>query len=230
MHQNFREKVQILQKRLELLCGCKVDIRLNRNRSTMLSVLERSSHRLRASIHQLFLDSPPEILTAVADFLRKGKNSPSNRILDQYIHQHLPKQDFSQSLDPKRLDHQGRFFNLAEIYEEVCEEYFDGSLGLHITWFGDVKKRPQSRALLGSFVDTLKLIKIHRRLDRKVVPREFLKFVVYHEIGHFICEPTLGPDGRNQFHHADFRELEKAFRGYTDVLRWERENRHLFFA
>ncbi len=108
----------------------------------------------------------------------------------------------------------GEHYDLKGIYDRINTEYFENSLNLNITWFGNKHRVPRSSVRLGSYNPNTKIIKIHRLLDRKQIPGYFVSFVIYHEMLHHILPPVkLG--GRRQIHHAEFKKREKQFQDYA---------------
>ncbi len=111
--------------------------------------------------------------------------------------------------------YEGEQYNLQEIYEALNRQYFGNKLCLGITWFGN-KCPPASRCVVfGAYHERLRLIKIHRRLDRKEIPLHFVSFIVYHEMLHHVLPPISGRGNRRSVHHHAFREREKEFFHYA---------------
>jgi len=70
---------------------------------------------------------------------------------------------------------------------------------------------------LGSFTAELKLIKIHRFLDQEFIPKTYVKFIIYHEMLHYVAPPVVKKWARRKIHHAHFLAREKQFKEYEQV-------------
>lgn len=126
------------------------------------------------------------------------------------------------------LRHQGRHFNLKEIYDRVNERYFANELQLHITWFGTGKMDYRRRVMLGSFHRHHKLIKINRVLDQADTPPFYVEFIVYHEMLHHVLPPII--ERRKRFiHHTAFKEREKQFHDYALAREYRTQNKLKWF-
>jgi predicted SprT family Zn-dependent metalloprotease len=74
----------------------------------------------------------------------------------------------------------------------------------------------------GAYVPAAQLIRIHPALDQSFVPRSFVEFIVYHELLHHVIPPVL-VKGRYQIHSAAFRQREREFPAYGEVVAWRRQ-------
>lgn len=225
---NIQRNQKSLEETLSSHLKKKVTIRLNRNTSTMLSVLESTEESCRLSVHRRFLLAPEEIIDSVSQFISQKTGMPL--LLKRYIQS---DQDLDQSLGPKRSSKkqevQGRFFDLSQILSSIEKEYFGTSLGLQISWYGKQNlKKPSQCRTLGLFDCVSKTIKIHRTLDDDRVPLFYIKFVVFHEIMHFLYPPKVSKNGRIQFHHAEFRNNEQKFSQYKEAIDWEKNQSFWF--
>ncbi|MCB1149072.1 MAG: hypothetical protein KDK48_02820 [Chlamydiia bacterium] len=203
--------------------GRNVKLRINDNRSTMISVRWHPLE-VRLSLHRMFLYAPEEVLQALLHYIRAGKNAafpPEIRLFLQEGTAHL---DYKHRLDPEALICKGVHYDLKTFYDEVNKNYFDSSLDLSITWYGSQKRRFRSTVTFGLYSDPLKLVKIHRLLDSPDVPPYFLDFIVYHEMLHSVCRPKGG-----RIHTREFRQREKQHRYYFLSERWIQENKHKYF-
>ncbi len=132
----FKESSKTLsfQERLENSTGKKFCLRINDNRSTMLSV-KWEPDCTKVSMHRMFLQAPRNVMQALACYL-KGEHKQIAPAIKAYIEHHLQQLDYSHELDLSKLQSKGRVYDLHKIYRSLNPVYFDGPLGLHITWFG----------------------------------------------------------------------------------------------
>lgn len=227
---NISRNQKTLEEQLSSRLKKQVTIRLNRNTSTMLSVLESSETLCRLSVHRRFLLASNEILDAVSKFVTQKRGMPL--LLKEYIQS---DQDLDQSLGHSRAQTQadvaGQHFDLSKILLELEQEFFGKSLGLGISWYGSTKaiKSSQCRTL-GIYDCVNKMVKINRILDDKRVPLMYLRFVIYHEIMHFLFPPKVTKKGRIQFHHQEFRRNEQLFPQFHEALEWEKRQSFWFDA
>lgn len=214
-------------RRLESQTGIKLSVKINDNRSTMLSV-KWEPDVTKVSLHRMFLDAPQNIMQALGCYL-KGEHKKIAPAIRGYIEEHFRHLDYSRELDLSKLQTQGNIYNLREIYDRLNREYFNGQSDLHITWYGQVKKKECDRLTFGLFRDPLRLIKINRMLDHSFFPDYFVGYVVYHEMLHSACPAYVDNKGLTHIHSDFFKEREKKYRFYPESKRWIRENRnHLF--
>lgn len=216
------------QKTLETKVGKKLQLKINDNRASMLSVRWERSHT-QVSLHRIFLDAPHDILDELAFYLRKKQRglSPS---LKAFIEESWHKLDYSHLLDQQNMETKGEVHDLAEIFDRVNKTYFDGKVELLITWYGTRGKRGRSQVTFGLYYDSMKLIKINRLLDTPDVPTYVVEFVVYHEILHHVSPSYVEQTGRRQVHSKEFKKLEKQFQAYAAAKQWIEEHHAEMFA
>jgi hypothetical protein len=172
----------------------------------------------------MFADASPVVTQALARYI--GKNdAEASRLLGEYIddNQHRVRTGTRRKRG-LRLYTKGQVHDLAEIYADLNERYFDGAIKADITWgqrCGKPKRRNSIK--MGSYSVEDRLIRIHRSLDRAFVPRFFVEWIVYHEMLHQVHEAPL-VNGRRQFHTPAFLEDEARFEHYTLARLWEREH------
>ncbi len=216
-----------LKSLLEQKTGRKLKLRINENRSTMVSV-KWDTGCTTVSLHKMFLQAPKNVMEELACYIKeKSEISP---LVKSYIHQGLEKVDYSHSIDPNALVTQGSVYDLEAIYKKVEKRYFPTPLGLRITWYGPKVPTPHGSLVLGQYQRLLHLIRIHRVMDREDVPQQVLEYVIYHEMVHHLHLPKIGEGGKNLVHHEEFKKREKAFVGYEEVQDWMRNERGLFFT
>jgi len=107
---------------------------------------------------------------------------------------------------------QGDFYNLAEVFEKLNQEFFDGLLGCpQLGW----SRRP-SRGMLGHFDTAHNAIIISRIFDRADVPELALNYVMFHEMLH-LQHPVDHSRARRRVHTREFREAEKKFPQFQEA-------------
>jgi hypothetical protein len=97
------------------------------------------------------------------------------------------------------------YYDLQELYQEVCQERFGGKYeGINsIEWTDKAYTSYYGKYYIGG------RIRINCLLNSKDVPREVIKFVLYHEMLH----------RDNMFHDKDFYEEEHK---YPNYVKWDR--------
>jgi predicted SprT family Zn-dependent metalloprotease len=215
------------QEQLENSAGIKLRLKINDNRSTMLSV-KWEPDCTKVSLHRMFLKAPQNVMQALACYL-KGEDKKLAPSIKAYIEHSLQKLDYSHELDLSTLQTKGRIYDLEKIYGDLNREYFDEPLGLHITWFGERRRRLCKRVTFGLFHDPLRLIKINRLLDNRHFPDYFVAYVIYHEMLHYVCPTFVDEKGQKHIHSRDFKEREKEFKYFKDAQQWIRDNQNYLF-
>jgi hypothetical protein len=216
------------QEQLEFNAGMKLCLKINDNRSTMLSV-KWEPDCTKVSLHRMFLKAPQNVMQALACYL-KGEHKTLAPSIKAYIEHSLQKLDYSHELDLSTLTTKGRVHDLEKIYCDLNGEYFDQPLGLHITWFGERRRRMSKRVTFGLFHDPLRLIKINRLLDHKHFPDYFVAYVIYHEMLHYVCPTYVDEKGQKHIHSKAFKEREKEFKYFKNAQQWIRENQNYLFS
>lgn len=215
------------QQQLEHDAGVKLQLKINDNFSTMLSV-KWQPECTKVSLHRMFLQAPQNVMQALACYLA-GKDKKLAPSIKAYIEDNVQKLDYRHHLDPSHLQTKGLVYDLKEVYASVNREYFDHPLNLHITWFNtkEIKKRRQ--VTFGLFQDPFKLIKINQILDHPRFPDYFISYIVYHEMLHYVCPSYVDEKGVKQIHSKEFKQREKQFKYFKDVQQWIKDNQAFLF-
>lgn len=219
---------ELIQKELEQFCGRKLKLRINDNRSTMLSV-KWEPDQTRVSLHRMFLKAPSNVMEALACYLKGGKNESLPAAIKAFIEHQMQKLDYSHLIKKSELQTIGRHFHLQPIYDRVNREYFESELQLQITWFGQLRRCFRSQVNFGLYSDPLKLVKIHRLLDHPDIPEYFLEYVIYHEMLHSVCPPIIKENGKSSIHTPEFKKREEQHKHFQKAIHWLKINRHRFF-
>lgn len=216
-----------LKERLESTSGCKVKLKINDNRSTMLSV-KWEPDGTKVSLHRIFLEAPKNVMDALACYIRQedADIAPS---IKAFIEDNLKHLDYSHQLDLKKLYSQGHAYNLQKIYNTLNVEYFKNKLNLYITWFGKSTPSSRSQVTFGLYHDAQRLIKVNRLLDSPSFPDYFVSYVVYHEMLHHVCPSYFDAKGQHHIHSKEFKEREVQFKYFDLAQKWIKDNEAIFF-
>lgn len=216
-----------LQKQLEDSSGLKLKLKINDNRSTMLSVKWEPDYA-KVSLHRIFLKAPQNVMDALACYLKRQDKIIAPTV-KAFIEDKLKTLDYSQQIDRTKLYSQGNVYSLQQMYNDLNEEYFNNQLRLDITWFGKPNRRCRSRVTFGLYHDALRLIKVNRLLDSPSFPYYLVAYVVYHEMVHHVCPPYFNADGQHHIHTKEFKEREALFRHFALAQEWIKKNKESLF-
>lgn len=218
---------EAFKARLCLHLRLNLDLVINENRSTMLSVLEKTPWFARLSIHKMFLDAPDPVILAIAHYVKRTRKDRKhyNLVLRTFIQEHLLRTNYTHLVNHQSLDQDGDVYQLKNMYEQINRDYFENRLHLSITWFGNQKRQRRARITYGQYLDGLRLIKIHRMLDNSFFPEYFVSFIIYHEMLHAVVPGHVDRKrGRYCFHSQEFKRQEKEFKQYHKAVEWEKQN------
>ncbi len=216
------------QQQVENLSGVKLKLKINDNRSTMLSVRWEPDFA-KVSLHRMFLQAPQNVMQSLACYIRQ-EHKIISRDIKVFIEDGLKKLDYSHTLDKSKLCCIGRTFNLKDIYDEINDEYFKGKLKLSITWFGNPTQINKTRITFGLYHDQLKLIKINRILDHRIVPRYVISYVMFHEMLHYVCPAYVDEKGLHRVHSKEFKTKEACYKDFDLAQKWIKEQQANLFA
>ena len=147
------------QEQLESGLDKPLRVKINDNRSTMLSV-KWEPDCTKVSMHRMFLEAPHNIMDDLTCYLKQEKRLISPKI-KAFIEDNIKKKEYGHSIDQQKLCIQGNIYNLQKIYDELNQRYFKNNLDLFITWFGKLAQRNRSRVTFGLYHEPQRLIKIH---------------------------------------------------------------------
>ncbi len=215
-------KEGLLKEKLTKFSQKEIELKINENRSTFLSVQKKGRHALKLSVHKLFLHGGDPLCKAIAHFSLK-KDRDALRVIRSFAHSYFAKADYSSTVDTEKLRTKGIYFDLEEIYDLVNKKYFQDKLRLSITWFKKPKYKTFSSFTLGSYSRSLKLVRINDMLDHAITPLYFIEYIVYHEMLHHICPGYTDEKGREHIHTSLFRRKEKEFLHYARAKEWEKK-------
>lgn len=123
------------------------------------------------------------------------------------------------------LRHEGRYFDLREIFDRLNAKHFRHRLKNYtVEWGRRRKRRPKDYFVFGTIQEDDRVIRINPSLDQPFVPTWFLEYVMYHEMLHSVVPDEVGPNGRRRVHTKEFYRREQEFPAYRRARRWEDEN------
>jgi predicted metal-dependent hydrolase len=195
----------------------KVEIKLTRNRVSMLSMNFAVPGTVRIRMHEGYLKAPPAIFKALREYVRT-RDRDKWKIAARFVHEiHC---DVHARQRPARLATGGRVYDLKELYEEVNHEFFNGRVSCVIGWGRPRRKsrrwRWSKHIRFGSWHGGTRTVRVHPRLDDPRVPREFVRYIVFHEMLHAVVPETVS-GCRRRIHSAQFKALEKGFPNFREM-------------
>ncbi|MDF1660519.1 MAG: hypothetical protein P1V97_02020 [Planctomycetota bacterium] len=224
------------KRSLEKSSGRRIELTMTHNHRSMLRSIPLQSGRILVRAHNMFLYAPPTMVSLVGRYIANPLDRIASHAVDFFISGELDRIDAVKKTTrqqvPKRT--RGRHFNLREIFQSLNEDEFEGQIQAGITWSKGKRLAKRSTTILfGSFTpgndEDPGLIRIHPALDQEFVPKEFVEFVVFHEMIHVVI-PVRLRDGRRVVHPPEFRERERKFRHYEFATKWENHNLHRFIG
>jgi hypothetical protein len=186
--------------------------------------IEWTPWRIRIRVNEHFRQAPEKILKLLAIILlakvykiRVGRDiRTSYNDYVEILKESLPIKKHN------RLDaytSEGEVFDLVNIFNQLNVLYFENKLRMPILGWS----RKNSYWRLGFFDKERNLLVISRVFDQPGVPKEIVRYLVYHEMLH-IHFPSERNNGRRVIHPPVFRKTEKQFPGYQDIQNWLKAN------
>lgn len=188
-----------------------VSVVLTRNRVSMITVEFVPDGPVKVRMHEQFQSAPAGVIHALRVYVRTRRRDAWRRVAA-----------FAQEICPgpaasrprQRLRTTGRVYNLREIRDEVNREFFSGRVSCGIGWGRGRRARRrhvQSRSIrFGSWNAAGRTVRVHPALDDERVPREFVRYIVFHEMLHAVV-PSRRSETRRYDHPPEFRALERTF-------------------
>ena len=210
---------QALERRLAGAHHRPVMLAVTDNRRNMISYSNRAGI-LHARIHHMFLDAPGSVQDALVQYVVRGDRGASN-LVGRYIDENGHRIRATRPVMVP-LATQGDHHDLISVFRQVNETYFAGGVDSLITWGKrGSSKRPRRSIKLGSYSAVERLIRVHPALDRSWVPRDFIAYIIYHEMLHHVIPSSHG-QGRRMLHPPVFQARERLFRDFERALAWEK--------
>lgn len=215
----FSNSKDTLEDYLEKMTGKSVSLTLTDNSTSLLSIRTKGNS-VSVRMHWMFLNANDEVIREIANFMktRKGRTSLIRKFISENQTSIKKRKQNSRQLS---IYTQGRFHNLREIFDNLNNEYYGGRITASISWGKENARRAVRNRTLGSYCRHTNTIRINPVLDRKNVPRYFIRYVVYHEMLHSDVEEER-KNGRRSVHTSKFLKLERLFKYYEKAVSWEK--------
>ena len=207
----------VLRNYLEERLGRPLSLILTENSTSMLSARMRVDV-LCIRLHRMFLNADSHVIDEIISFLKNRRSRMC--LFRQFIRDnrsHLSKRPPNKVM----VKTAGRFHDLRELYDAINKEYFGNVIQAEITWGSRSPRYAVRKRTLGSYSDRSNTIRINPVLDKSVVPRYVVSFVVYHEMLHAAMGIAM-QGKRRSVHSREFRKREKLFADYEKARAWER--------
>lgn len=207
---------------LEKLTSRPISLSITDNATSLLSIrLKRDLISIR--MHWMFLSAGDDVIRELGHFILKKKcRAP---LIRQFMRENRSciRVGDARRHSKGTIRTRGRFHDLNSIFRELNDAYFGGRITASISWGRRSAKPRVRRRILGSFSQHTNTIWISPVLDRRNVPRFFVRFIVYHEMLHSIMSEERR-NGRRRLHSPAFREKERLYREYGKAVLWEKRH------
>lgn len=214
----------------QMLTGTVSHIRLNSNARTLLSLRGSHSEGIRLSLHHGLLDHPAAMAELPAWIRGRGRvpGPALKAAIDAVFGSLAHKRRAHPTTVPSFAAFNGPV-DLDSLYAEIHAAWFPNLSRPPIAWgqhqrakrrrhirFASYHRRPHARII------------VNRLLDQPWVAREFLAYVLYHELCHHAqaCDPVRGETP----HSARFKSWEARYPRFTDLLAWEKAHLDRFLG
>ncbi len=214
-----------LRRYLSETGACRVDLTLTHNRVSMLSVNFVHNGHVRIRMHTQFLEAPSTVQGALARYLRTRRREDWAPVA--IFARGIPASAVRPVETVCRLSDRGQVHDLRLIATEVNKRFFSGKVKCWTGWGGrTARSRRQGRRRsirYGSWSPATRMIRINPLLDDMRVPRDFVAYIVFHEMLHAVV-PSEHVAGRRMDHGVNYRRME---RGYPEIERMKQMGRDL---
>jgi hypothetical protein len=216
----FSYSKDILRDYFEKMTGKRISLVFTDNSTSLLS-MRMKGDSLFLRMHWMFLSAGEEVIREMADFAKRRKcRTP---LIRKFINDNqacLRKKE--RNIAQLGVRAQGRFYNLREIFDGLNNEYFRDKITASIIWGRGKARKIVKKRTLGSYCGQEDMIRINPLLDRKHVPKFFIRYIVYHEMLHSVLRGER-KNGRRSVHPPEFRKRERLFKDYARAISWERK-------
>ncbi len=224
---------QTLGSALAAQVGQPIDVVFGRARSYPVQATREADGSRRVRLHQFFREAPPEAVHDLAAWLRSGRRArAASARLDAYLEKSVLA--LGKREPPRQRVTRGQHHDLLALHRELLAE--PSAAPVHrldpvpVISFGRFSSRkPRRRLLLGSYDSERQWVRIHPLVDHELVPADFVRFLLYHELLHAALPAESDSAGRTRHHGPKFREAERAYSGTEPALAWERKNQPMLF-
>ncbi len=212
------------------LQGVVSSIRINHNERTLLSLRGSRTEGIRLSLHQGLLDHPAALAELPAWIRGRGRvPGAALKLAIDTVFISLAKKSRGDLTTAPYFEPLGRPVDLEALYAEIHGKWFPKLTRPPILWgprlrptrrrhirFAAYHSRPQARII------------VNRLLDQPWVAREFIAYVLYHELCHHAqaCDPVRGEHP----HSPRFKEWEARYPRFDELLLWEKAHLDRFLG
>ena len=207
-----------LRNCLESATGKIITLIITDNTVSMLSIRNKKGTAVLIRLHWMFLHADNNVIREIAAFI-KNRNSKTPSIT-KFIQENR-KCIRKKSQKPLKINAQGKYHNLNEIFDSLNTGYFDDRVKAVITWGKRLSRWYSGKRTLGSYDESNNMIRINPVLDQRSVPKYFVEFIVYHEMIHADINSEKNK-GRNIIHTKEFKKREQFFKKYEKAMLWEK--------
>jgi hypothetical protein len=188
------------------------------------STIRMRQGRVYARVSDILTSSPPEVLYALASILiAKLYRIKAPKEHERTYREYTSRQSIHSATEAARRERgykitsspRGKVYDLDEMFAELNERYFLGSLERPLLSWSQRK----ARRVLGHHDHIHGTIIISRALDGSEIPRFVVEYVLYHEMLHVKHPPRL-VQGRTIYHSRQFRSDERRFEQFEEALKW----------
>jgi hypothetical protein len=183
--------------------------------SSLVLTIRRREQRVHVRFSDLLRRAPMEVLEAAAALLlsRVYRRKARRELVQPYLNYARSERvrgriERMRSRRVRRVPTaaQGRHHDLAELFDRLNQEYFEGELQRpHVGW-----STRNWRRQFGCYDPGPNQIVLNRRMDQQEVPRYVVEYVLYHEMLH-VKHPTRRSGCTLVSHSPEFRAEEKRF-------------------
>ncbi len=207
---------QSLLDRLNAVTRRRVTLRLTDNRVSMAWIDFSKRGAIRVSLDEQYLWAPSAVIDALCAYIATQRKEDWQAVAD--FARQVPERP--RTVTPPRLRSKGKVYDLKVLRDEVNRDCFGGAVKCRIGWGRDgVPRRRKRRSIrFGSWHAPTRTVRIHPALDSKAVPREFVCYIIFHEMLHVVV-PSEKRSGRVVHHTAEFRALEGRYPGFEEMKR-----------
>lgn len=202
----------------------KVFLTLTDDKKAIMKASYSEKDRVNLTLHGMFLDAPSNVLRALARFLKKPDPKMKRNVARLFFKSGLDITKKAKHKKPALLTHQGKCFNLKDIYDKINQKYFKNRVKAFITWGSEDSRRRSCSINFGSYNWDSRIIRVHKALDRYFIPRYFIEYIIYHEMLHAHIGMKRDGKGRSRAHNREFKKREKDFLHYKRAVEWEKKN------
>ncbi len=184
-------------------------VKFTRNRVSMASVSFNQPDRVVVRLDEAYARAPEGVWRDLRRYLRTRRRAAWETVAE--FARGIQEEGVA-SRRPRRLRPTRGGNDLAELLREVQNELFDKPVPCRIGWGrrGTAAGKRRRSIRFGSWNRARREIRVHPALDSERVPREFVRYIVYHEVLHGVV-PEKRRNGRRYDHTAEFRALERRF-------------------